>query len=265
MLGSSPKFLTYEAGQTLLHRLDARTKLLLTVVVVVDALIANVPAGMVVTYALAGTAGLSARGLVPALWRALRPLLILIVLFGLLVVVVTPGKALGHFWIVVPTRDGVALAVRLALQAFIIVFTTSLLTLTTPPLDIASSLQWALGWLERVHVPVRDIIAMVAIGLTFVPLLIEEVQRVIAAQRARGADLNMVALMDEEAMGALLIPLLLANLRRGEELAESMESRLYAIGPRTSMRRSHFMRIDGIAALVAAAATLLVAVLAVLL
>jgi energy-coupling factor transport system permease protein len=180
MLGSSPKFLTYEAGQTLLHRLDARTKLLLTVVVVVDALIANVPAGMVVTYALAGTAGLSARGLVLVLWRAAPPHTDRA--FGLLVVVVTPGKALGHFWIVVPTRDGVALAVRLALQAFIIVFTTSLLTLTTPPLDIASSLQWALGgW--SAHVPVRDIIAMVAIGPTFVPLLIEEVQRVIAAQR----------------------------------------------------------------------------------
>lgn len=263
MIGSSPRFLSYQPGDSLLHRLDARTKLLCTVAMVAGILVANVPGGMAVAYALGAVAGAQARHLLPSLWRALRPLLVLIVLFSLLIVVATPGKALAHVWILVPTRDGVTLAIRLGLQAFLIVYTTSLLTLTTPPLAVADALQWALGWLERFRVPVRDIIAMVAIGLTFVPLLIEETQRVLAAQRARGADLNMVAMMDEEAMGALLIPLLLANLRRGEELAESMEARLFGTGPRTSLAQPRFERIDALAATVVTLVMVTIATLAI--
>jgi energy-coupling factor transport system permease protein len=222
-------------------------------------LIASVPAGMIVSYALGAVAGLMAYHLLSSLWRVLRPLLVLIVLFGVLLVFITPGHALAHWGLLVPTRDGVDLAIRLGLQALLIVYTTSLLSLTTPPLAVADALQWTFGWLERFKVPVRDIIAMVAIGLTFVPLLIEETQKVIAAQRARGADLGMNALLDEESMGALLIPLLLANLRRGGELAESMEARLYDTGPRTSLTERHFHRIDLGAALVVALFTLAVA------
>ncbi len=255
MIGSSPRFLSYQVGSSLLHRLDARTKLLCTVAIVTDALAANVPWGMALVYAVGAVAGLQARHLLPSLWRALRPLLILIILFSFLIVIVTPGKPLAHVWILVPTHDGVDLAIRLGLQAFLIVYTTSLLTLTTPPLGIADALQWALGWLERFRFPVRDIIAMVGIGLTFVPLLIEETQRVLAAQRARGADLNMIAVMDEEAMGALLIPLLLANLRRGDELAESMEARLFATGPRTSLAQPRFQQIDTVTGMFVAGVT----------
>jgi energy-coupling factor transport system permease protein len=255
MIGSSPRFLSYQVGGSILHRLDPRTKLLGAAALVGDVLIASLPSGMIVPFVLGALAGLAAYHLLPALWHVLRPLLVLIVLFGLIITVITPGHALAHFWIVVPTTDGVSLGIRLGLQALLIVYTTSLLTLTTPPLAVADSLQWALGWLERFKIPVRDIIAMVAIGLTFVPLLIEETQKVIAAQRARGAELGMNALLDEESMGALLIPLLLANLRRGEELAESMEARLYDTGPRTSLRQRHFRRIDAEAAMVVVLAT----------
>ncbi|HEX6508910.1 MAG TPA: energy-coupling factor transporter transmembrane protein EcfT [Chloroflexota bacterium] len=261
MIGNVPRFLTYQAGTTVMHRLDPRTKLLCTAAIVGDALIAGVPVGMIATYAFAGLIGLLARELWPALWRLLRPLLILIVLFSIIIVVITPGHAFAHFWILAPSHEGVSLAIRLGLQAILIVYTTSLLTLTTPPLAVADSLQWSLGWLERFRVPIRDIIAMVGIGLTFVPLLIEEAQKVIAAQRARGADLGMNALLDEDSMGALLIPLLLANLRRGEELAESMEARLYGTGPRTSLAQPRFRRIDAMAGLAVGVATVIIAVL----
>lgn len=248
MLGSAPRFLSYQAGESPLHRLDARTKLIGTVVIVADALAASVPQGMIVMYALAVLIGLTAVHLLPALWKTLRPLLILVVLFGVLITVVTPGKPLAHVWILVPSRDGLDLAIRLGLQSLLIIYTTSLLTLTTPPLAVANGLEWALGSLEKVRFPIHDVISMVAIGLTFVPLLIEETRKVILAQRARGADLGMNALMDENAMAALLIPLLLANLRRGEELAESMEARLYGSGERTSLREQRFARLDVIAA-----------------
>jgi energy-coupling factor transport system permease protein len=260
MIGNVPRFLSYQAGTTLLHRLDPRTKLLCTVVIVGDALIASVPVGIGVAFAFAALIGFMAADLLPALWRLLRPLLVLIVIFGLIITVITPGHALAHFWILAPTRDGIDLAIRLGLQAVLIVYTTSLLTLSTPPLAVADSLQWSLGWLERFHIPIRDIIAMVGIGLTFVPLLIEEAQKVIAAQRARGADLGMNALLDENSMGALLIPLLLANLRRGEELAESMEARLYGTGPRTSLAQPQFRSRDAVAGVVVALVSIVVAV-----
>lgn len=259
MIGSSPRLLSYQAGESPLHQLDPRTKLLAMVGIIAGVLIATSPITIGIAYALGVLGGLLAYKLLPALWRALRPLLVLIVLFGFIIVVITPGHALAHIWILVPTRDGVVLAIRLGFQALLIVYTTSLMTLTTPPLSIAGAMEWALGSLERVKVPVRDIIAMVAIGLTFVPLLIEETQKVISAQRARGADLGMNALLDEESMGALLIPLLLANLRRGGELAESMEARLYNTGPRTSMIERHFHRSDAAAGLM-----VLVALLAIL-
>jgi energy-coupling factor transport system permease protein len=227
-------------------------------VIMADALMASVPRGMIVAYAIGAMAGISALRLLPSLLRLLRPLLILIVLFGLIIVVTTPGKALTHIGFVVPTRDGVDLAIRLGLQSLLIIYTTSLLSITTPPLAVADALQWAFGWLERFKVPVRSIIAMVAIGLTFVPLLIEETQKVIAAQRARGADLGMNALLEEDSMGALLIPLLLANLRRGDELAESMEARLYDTGPRTSLEQRHFKRLDALTGGILGLATLLV-------
>lgn len=259
MIGNVPRFLSYQAGVTILHRLDPRTKLLCAAAIVGDALIASVPFGIALALCFAAGIGLAAADLLPALWRLLRPLLVLIVLFGLIITVITPGHALAHVWLLAPSRDGVDLAIRLGLQAILIVYTTSLLTLSTPPLAVADSLQWSLGWLERFRIPIRDIIAMVGIGLTFVPLLIDEAQKVIAAQRARGADLGMNALLDEHSMGALLIPLLLANLRRGEELAESMEARLYGTGPRTSLSQPRFRDIDAAAAVLVVAVTAAVA------
>jgi energy-coupling factor transport system permease protein len=261
MIGSSPRFLNYEAGDSILHRLDPRTKLLGTMAIMADALMASVPRGMIVAYAIGVASGLAAIHLLPTLLRALRPLLVLIVLFGVIIVVTTPGKALLHIGFVVPTRDGVDLAIRLGLQSLLIIYTTSLVSMTTPPLAIADALLWTFGWLERFRVPVRSIIAMVAIGLTFVPLLIEETQKVIAAQRARGADLGMSTLLEEDSMGALLIPLLLANLRRGDELAESMEARLYDTGPRTSLEQLRFSRLDAVVGAILATATLAVILL----
>jgi energy-coupling factor transport system permease protein len=259
VIGTIPRFLTFEPGETVLHRLDPRTKLAGTVVLTADALLASVPRGIAVSLIFAAAQGLLVRELLPSLWRLMRPLFLFLILFGLLVVVTTPGHALAHIWFIVPTRDGVDLAIRLGLEVLVIAYTTSLLTLTTPPLALAGAMEWMLGFLARVKVPVRDIIAMVTIGLTFVPLLLTEAQRVIAAQRARGANISANALLaDEQSLGALLIPLLLANLRRGNELAESMEARLFNTGPRTSLHVYHFGRNDLLTAIVLAIVTALV-------
>src|SRR5947209_10614427 len=110
MIGSTPRLLTYQAGDSFLHRLDPRTKLLCTVAIVGNALIASVPAGMIAAYLIGAIVGLGASHLLPALWRTLRPLIVLIALFGVLVTVITPGKALAHFWIIVPSREGLDLA-----------------------------------------------------------------------------------------------------------------------------------------------------------
>lgn len=261
MLANAPRFLTYEPGDSFLYRLDPRTKLLGTGIIAADALIASIPGGIAVALGFGALIGLLSYGLLPSLWRLIRPLLVFLVLFGVLIVVTTPGHALAHIWILAPTRDGINLAIQLGLQVLLIAYTTSLLTLTTPPLALANAMEWALGFLARVRVPVREIVAMVTIGLTFVPLLLEEAQKVIAAQRARGANLNMNALMDEQSMGALLIPLLLANLRRGDELAESMEARLFDTGARTSINEYRFARIDWWAACALAVATAAVVLL----
>src|SRR5450759_3657669 len=125
VIGNVPRFLSYQAGTTFLHRLDPRTKLLCTAAIVGDALIAGVPYGIGIALGFAAVIGLMAADLLPALWRLLRPLLVLIVIFGLIITVITPGHALAHFWLLAPSRDGVDLAIRLGLQAVLIVYTTS--------------------------------------------------------------------------------------------------------------------------------------------
>lgn len=253
--------LQYKPGRTPLHRLDPRTKLLAMAIAIAGVLIAPHPRGYLALIVLLVVASAVGR-IGPALfWRAFGPLLILFLVGGMVTAVIIPGAVLYHLGPLHVTKTGFDLVVRASAQALVILYTSALVTMTTAPSALGNGLEWYFGPLRRLHVPVDDITVMVSLGLAFLPLLQQELQRILLAQRVRGADFRRGPIEQRLINAlALLPPLLAGNLRRAEELAVAMEARGYVPGaPRTVLNAGSF----GVADLVALVVTILCAVVAI--
>src|SRR5439155_25221595 len=241
--------LQYKPGRSLLHLLDARTKLLATAIAIAGVLIAPHPVGYVSLFALLLCATLAGR-VGPALfWRAFGLLLILVTISRIITVIVWPGPAAFHIGPLRISRPGIDLAIRGTTQFFVILYTSALVTMTTAPSALGHGLIWYLSPLRRLRVPVDDIGVMVSLGLALLPLLQQELQRILLAQRVRGADFRRgpLEVRARNAL-ALLPPLLVGNLRRAEELAVAMEARGYIPGTsRTILKAGHLGRNDIVA------------------
>lgn len=253
--------LQYRPGRSLVHSLDARTKIAGAAIAIGGVLAAPHPrgyvalAGLLAVVIVIGNVGLA------WLWRAFGPLLLLFLVGSALTALIIPGPTAFVLGPLHVTRPGLDLVVRADVQALVILFTSALVTITTAPSALGNGLVWYMSPLRRVGVPVDDIAVMVSLGLAFLPLLQQELQRIMLAQRVRGADYRRGSL-EQRALNALaLLPTLLTgNLRRAEELAVAMEARGFVPGaPRTVLNGGSFGRAD-IAAL---AVTVLCAVLAV--
>lgn len=260
---SSSRFaaLQYRPGRSLLHGLDARTKILAAAIAMAGVLIAPDPKGYIALIALL-VAGTAAGRVGPALfWRAFGPLLILFLIGGALTAILIPGPVLYHLGPFHITKTGFDLVVRASVQALVILYTSVLMTITTAPSALGHGLLWYMSPLRRLRVPVDEIAVMVSLGLAFLPLLQQELQRILLAQRVRGADFRRgpIETRARNAL-ALLPPLLAGNLRRAEELAVAMEARGYAPGaPRTVLNAGRF----GIADVITLVVTLACAIIAV--
>jgi len=253
--------LQYKPGSTFLHLLDARTKLLATAIAIAGVLITPQPVGYLALLVLLACATAAAR-VGPALfWRAFGLLLIMVVISGVITVIIWPGPAAFHVGPLRISRPGIDVAIRGTVQFFVILYTSALMTMTTAPSALGHAWIWYLNPLRRLRVPVDDIGVMVSLGLAFLPLLQQELQRILLAQRVRGADFRRgpLEVRVRNAL-ALLPPLLVGNLRRAEELAVAMEARGYIPGTsRTILKAGHLGRND----IVAIAATLLCAAVAI--
>lgn len=251
--------LQYKPGRTLLHQLDARTKLLATAIAIAASLAAPHPRGYLAMIALLLIASTVGR-VGPALfWRAFGPLVILFLVGAVIVAIVIPGPIAYRLGPLHVTKPGVDLAIRAGVQTLVILYTSALMTITTAPSALGNGLLWYLGPLRRLRVPVDDITVMVSLGLAFLPLLQQELQRILLAQRVRGADFRRGSIETRLINAlALLPPLLAGNLRRAEELAVAMEARGYVPGaPRTVLNAGHLGLNDVIAVVVTLAFAIL--------
>ena len=244
-----------------MHHLDARTKLGALAIAIAGVLIAPHPIGYLSLLALL-VAGSGCGQVSPALfWRAFGPLLILFLVGGLITAIIIPGPIVYRFGPIHVTRPGLDLVVRASSQALVILYGSVLVTITTAPSALGNGLLWYMAPLRRLRVPVDDIAIMVSLGLAFLPLLQQEFQRILLAQRVRGADFRRGSLETRLFNAvALLPPLLAGNLRRAEELALAMESRGYVPGARRTVLNAGQL---GQADIVAVAAALACAVVAV--
>lgn len=218
----------YFPGETSVHKLDPRTKLVLVIVYIVALFLAKGAA----SYALVAACLLAVIGIskihLKVIVKSLKPLLLIIVLTALLNLFYGSGEPLVQFWIFKITKQGIENAVFMVLRIALLVAGTFMLTYTTSPIALTDGLESLLGPLKKLGAPVHELAMMMCIALRFIPTLIEETDKIMSAQKARGADFETGNLFQRaKALLPLLVPLFVSAFRRADELAVAMECRCY--------------------------------------
>ena len=239
----------YFPGDTVVHRLDPRTKLILVVVYIVALFQAagwwSYGAVTAVTLLCLGLSRIR-----PAtVFKGLRPMVFIIALTALLNIFYTAGTPVLPGWMI--TWEGIARAVQMMLRISLLITGTFLLTYTTSPIALTDALEVLLGPLKKLRLPVHEMTIMMSMALRFIPTLIEETDKIMSAQKARGADFETGNLVRRaKALLPILVPLFVSAFRRADDLAVAMESRCYHGGEgRTRMKQLRFETRDLLALL----------------
>ena len=251
----------YFPGESVIHRLDPRVKIILTFSYIILLFAAKGIVGYTIMLAVlctvVGISGIKVR----VVLRSMKPLLFIIAFTAILNMFYTPGEELWRFWIFRITREGIETAVFMALRiAMLIAGTFVLLTYTTSPIMLTDGIESLLRPLQKLHLPVHELAMMMTIALRFIPTLIEETDKIISAQKARGADFETGNLLQRaKALVPILVPLFVSAFRRADELAIAMECRCYRGGEsRTRLKELRMTRLDYGALACTAAVTVLI-------
>ena len=229
----------YFPGDTIVHRLDPRIKLVLTFVYIVALFLSR----GVLAYALMLAVLLTCLALSKigprAVLRGLRPVFIIILFTVVLNIFFIRGETvLFEYRFIVITRESLISAVFMALRLMMLIIGTFLLTYTTSPISLTDGLERMLSPLKKIRLPIHELAMMMSIALRMIPTLIEETDKIMSAQKARGADFETGGLVKRaKAVVPLIVPLFISAFRRADELATAMESRCYHGGEgRTRMK-----------------------------
>ena len=228
----------YYPTNSILHRLDPRIKFTGTVLYVISLFLVKGVFG----YAFCGVslAILIVLSKVPfrLVLKSMKPVLLLLLITMIFNILLTPGEVLVQFWIFKITREGVQLALQMAIRLCFLVMGSSVMTLTTTPNALTDGMERLFSPLRLIHVPVHEIAMMMSIALRFIPILMEETDKIMKAQIARGADFESKNIVKKiKSMVPLLVPLFISAFRRANDLAMAMEARCYRGGEgRTKMK-----------------------------
>mgnify|MGYP002559992236 CR=1 FL=1 len=225
-------------GSSIVHRLDPRCKLLLTIVYIAALFTAQSYVSYAVMLIVTGVCIALSRIPLKVILRGLKPLWIIIALTAVLNIFFTPGRELVSFWKITITYEGLVRAVFMVLRITMLIAGTFLLTYTTSPIALTDAMEILFGPLKKLKVPVHEMSMMMSMALRFIPTLIEETDKIMSAQKARGSDFETGSLLRRlKAMIPILIPLFYSAIRRAYDLAEAMECRCYNGGAnRTRMK-----------------------------
>ena len=240
----------YFPGQSVIHRLDPRTKLTMLVVYIVALFLAEgwVSYGLVFVF-LAVVIRLSTIPL-KSILRGMKPLVMILIFTGVLNLFFTQdGEVLVKFWVLTVTSGGLSRALMMMARILMLISGTFLLTYTTSPIALTDGLEALMNPLKKVGVPVHELSMMMCIALRFIPTLIEETDKIMSAQKARGADFESGSLTDRaKALIPILVPLFISAFRRADELATAMECRCYHGGEgRTALHVLRYKAADYLA------------------
>ena len=241
-------------GYSPIHKLDPRTKIILATLFIVAVFVANNPASFLLIGVVALILVAVSRISMSVILKGIKPILFILLFTALINIFMTKGEGapLVEFWIIKIYKEGIIRAILMALRVIILIIGTSiLLTYTTSPMDLTDAMERLLSPLKKIGLPIHEFAMMMSLALRFVPTLIEETEKIINAQKARGADFETGNLLQRaRALIPILIPLFVSSFTRATELATAMECRCYTGGEgRTRMREMHLTAVDWAVAL----------------
>lgn len=228
----------YYPVESVIHRLDPRTKFLGTIMLIVSLFLFKTFWGFLLTGGF--VVMVTALAHLPAKYvlKGMRPMFFLLLFMMIFTLLMTPGEVLGEWWIFTVTKEGIFASLFLGLRLAFLIFGSSLMTYTTTPNKLTSGMESVFGFLKVFKVPVHELAMMISIALRFIPILFEETNKIMKAQQARGADFESGGpIKRAKALIPILIPLFVSAFRRAGDLAEAMEARCYHGGEgRTKMK-----------------------------
>ncbi len=234
-------------GHSAIHRMDPRTKLILTIVYIVALFVAQNWISYLVMMAFLVFCIWLSKIPPKSILRGMKPLVFILVFTAVLNLFYTDGGVeLVRFGSLAITSEGLKRAIFMIWRILMLISGTFLLTYTTSPISLTDGLESLLNPLKRIHVPVHELSMMMSIALRFIPTLIEETDKIMNAQKARGADFETGSIIQRaKALVPILVPLFISAFRRADELATAMECRCYQGGEgRTKMKLLRFSRVD---------------------
>ena len=234
-------------GNSVVHKLDPRTKLVMLVVYIVALFLARSWISYALMFTFLAICIAISRIPVQSIVRGMKPLVVILIFTGILNIFFTAGeKVLVQFWRITIYWEGIERALFMVVRILMLISGTFLLTYTTSPIALTDGLESLLNPLKVIKVPVHELSMMMCIALRFIPTLIEETDKIMCAQKARGADFENGKLMERvRALIPILVPLFISAFRRADELATAMECRCYQGGEgRTKMKLLRYMRRD---------------------
>lgn len=236
----------YYPIDSIIHKLDPRVKLMGALIFIVTVFLANNIFSIIVVTAFLVTFIALSRVPLSFMLKGLRAIVMLLIVAGIFNLFLTPGNAIAEFWIFRITDVGVKNCIFMIIRMIYLIVGTSVMTLTTTPNQLTDGLETSLGFMNKVKIPVHEIAMMMSIALRFIPILVEETDKIMKAQMARGADFESGGVFKRaKNMVPILVPLFVSAFRRANDLALAMEARCYNGGDgRTKMKPLSYSTYD---------------------
>lgn len=240
----------YFPGDSVIHRLDPRTKIIWTFFYIILLFFMKTAVGFATFIVLTAVIIALTKIKVKYILRGIKPVLFLLIFTSLINIFMTGETPLFKIWFLTATKEGVIFAALMALRLVLLVAGTSLLTFTTSPISLTDGIERLMSPFSKIGVPAHAIAMMMTIAIRFIPTILEETDKIMKAQKARGADFESGSIVSRaRAMTPILIPLFISAFRRADELAIAMECRCYRGGEGRTRLHELKMKKRDIAAL----------------
>ena len=233
-------------GNSILHRMDPRLKIMLTMGYVIVLFIGSNIIGLTISTLFVSTLYFMAKISIRIIIKSIKPIIPIIIFTAFINLFFVPGEALWSWWIITITKEGINYSILMSVRIICLICGTSILTYTTSPIVLTDAIERLLSPFAKIKLPVHELAMMMTIALRFIPTLIDETDKIMNAQKARGAMLDSGTLKERvKAIVPVLIPLFISAFRRADELAMAMECRCYHGGEgRTRMKQLKLTSLD---------------------
>lgn len=245
----------YYPGDSIIHKLDPRTKLVGTLAFIISLFLFRSFVGYVAATLFLVAVIRASKVPFRFMVRGLKSIMVLLMITMVFNLFLTPGTPVLYLWKLKITQEGILQALFIAIRLIYLILGSTVMTLTTTPNHLTDGMEKGLSPLKKLHVPVHEVAMMMSIALRFIPILMEETDKIMKAQMARGADFESGGLIQKaKSLVPLLVPLFISAFRRANDLAMAMEARGYRGGEgRTKMKPLIYRRRDYAAYLILAA------------